>query len=198
MKPLFAFGETVFGYDVPVMNEREVRASAGILFGSAVLASTNAFYTGNLFAMKIFITVFLVEFLIRMLINPKYAPTMILGRLMVSNQVPEYSGAAQKRFAWGLALAIAVPMFVLVVLNDMRGPITMIACVTCLALMFFEVAFGICIGCKLYNLFNKDKATLCPGGACQMKIKHDIQKVNRAQLIVVACASILIFGILLI
>ena len=26
------FGETVEGYDIPVLNEREIRASAGILF----------------------------------------------------------------------------------------------------------------------------------------------------------------------
>ena len=26
------FGETVKGYDIPVLNEREVRAAAGILF----------------------------------------------------------------------------------------------------------------------------------------------------------------------
>ena len=105
--------------------------------------------------------------------------------------MPEYSGAAQKRFAWGLALAIALPMFVMVVLNDMRGPITMIACVPCLLLMFFEVAFGICLGCKMYNLFNKEKATLCPGGACQLKIKQDIQKVNTAQIVVLSTALLL-------
>ena len=35
-------------------------------------------------------------------------------------------------------------------------------------LLFFEAAFGICIGCKAYNWFNKDKARLCPGGACEI------------------------------
>ena len=34
MSKLFGFGETVAGYDVPVLNEREVRAAAGILFPS--------------------------------------------------------------------------------------------------------------------------------------------------------------------
>jgi hypothetical protein len=32
--------------------------------------------------------------------------------------------------------------------------------------MFFESAFGICLGCKPYTLFNREPAQLCPGGAC--------------------------------
>ena len=31
MNRIFGFGETVSGYEVPVLNEREVRAAAGIL-----------------------------------------------------------------------------------------------------------------------------------------------------------------------
>jgi len=36
-------------------------------------------------------------------------------------------------------------------------------------LLFFEIAFGICIGCKVCNAFNKDKAQLCPGGVCEVE-----------------------------
>ena len=32
MEKIIAFGERVPGYDIPVLNEREVRAAAGILF----------------------------------------------------------------------------------------------------------------------------------------------------------------------
>jgi len=32
MSKTIRFGETIPGYDVPVLNEREVRAAAGILF----------------------------------------------------------------------------------------------------------------------------------------------------------------------
>jgi len=41
-------------------------------------------------------------------------------------------------------------------------------CTACLVLLFFEAAFGICIGCKVYNLFNREQAQLCPGGACEV------------------------------
>jgi hypothetical protein len=27
---------------------------------------------------------------------------------------------------------------------------------------------GICLGCKVYNLFSKEKAQLCPGGVCEI------------------------------
>ena len=34
--------------------------------------------------------------------------------------------------------------------------------------MFFETAFGICLGCRLYNVFHREKAQLCPGGVCEV------------------------------
>jgi hypothetical protein len=42
---------------------------------------------------------FLTDFIIRVFVNPKFSPTLIIGRLIVSNQVPEYVGAPQKKFA---------------------------------------------------------------------------------------------------
>jgi hypothetical protein len=42
----------------------------------------------------------------------------------------------------------------------------MLVCGTCLLLLFFEFSFGICIGCKLYDLFSKNKVELCPGNVC--------------------------------
>jgi len=46
--------------------------------------------------------------------------------------------------------------------------VNLLVCSICLALMFAETAFGICIGCKIYNAFNQDKAQLCPGGVCDV------------------------------
>lgn len=53
-------------------------------------------------------------------------------------------------------------MLYLMVLNNVVGPINLLACGLCLTLMFFEAVFGICLGCKLYNVFNKDKAQFAP------------------------------------
>jgi hypothetical protein len=114
------------------------------------------------------VVVFLIDFAIRLFINPLWAPSMILGQWAVARQEPEWVGAPQKRFAWGIGFVLALAMLYLMVLNNVVGPINLLVCGLCLALMFFEAAFGICLGCKLYNLFNKDKAQLCPGGVCEV------------------------------
>lgn len=55
----------------------------------------------------------------------------------------------------------------------------------CLLLLFFETAFAICIGCAIYNLFNKEKAQLCPGEVCEVHVRQEIQRVGLAQVVVV-------------
>ena len=93
----------------------------------------------------------------------------ILGQWAVRHQQPEWSGALQKRFAWGLGFALAVTMFWLLVVQNVVGPANVLVCATCLVLMFFEAAFGICIGCAIYNAINRQEAQLCPGGACILR-----------------------------
>lgn len=169
MNKLIAFGECIDGYDIPVLNEREVRASAGILFFLALIAFMNAWLVGDFRFTRVFVVAFLIDFSVRIFINPKYAPSMVLGRLMVRKQQPEYVGAPQKRFAWAIGWTLALAMLFLVVINRVIGPINLIICSTCLLLMFFETAFGICIGCKIYNLFSQRQAQLCPGGVCEIR-----------------------------
>jgi hypothetical protein len=57
-------------------------------------------------------------------------------------------------------------MLYLIVIKGVIGPINMLVCGICLLLLFFESSFGICIGCKLYDLFSKNKVELCPGNVC--------------------------------
>jgi hypothetical protein len=91
---------------------------------------------------------------------------MIIGQWIVRGQEPEYVGAPQKRFAWGIGLALGLWMLYLLVIERSIGPLNMLVCGTCLLLMFFETAFGICIGCKLHDLLRPEQAQLCPGGTC--------------------------------
>ena len=168
MGAIFQFGEKMEEYAVPVLNERAVRAGAGILFFLAVICFMNAWLTGNFQPTRVFVVAFLIEFTIRIFINPRYAPSLIVGQWMVRRQQPEWTGAPQKRFAWAIGFVLALIMLYLVVLNNVIGPINLIVCATCLALLFFETAFGICIGCQIYNMFNKDAAQLCPGGVCEV------------------------------
>ena len=182
MKNIFYFGEKVKGFDVRVLNEREVRASAGILFFFAIISFMSSWLTGNFYYTKIFAVAFLIDFTIRIFVNPKYSPSLIIGRLFVKNQKPEYTGATQKRFAWIIGFVLAITIFFILVLNNIIGPINLLVCLTCLILLFFESAFGICLGCKIYNFFNKEKAKLCPGGVCETQEKEEIQKINFIQL----------------
>ena len=55
----------------------------------------------------------------------------------------------------------------------------------CLIFLFFESAFGICIGCVVYGKFYKEKAQYCPGEICDVKAKQDIQKTSLLQSAVV-------------
>ncbi len=185
MNKIIQFGETVEGYSIPVLNEREIRAAAGILFVLMFVSILDALLLGNFLLIKYGVTIFLTDILIRILVNPKFSPTLIIGRLIVRNQVPEYVGAAQKKFAWIIGAVLGTTIFIHLVIVNAFSPITGLICLTCLIFLFFETAFGICLGCKFYSIFNKKKAQYCPGDACVVKTKQDIQKTSRAQLLVV-------------
>ena len=139
----------------------------------------------NFLLLKYAVTIFLTDILIRVFINPKYAPTLILGRLIVRNQVPEYVGAQQKKVAWIIGIVLASVFFTLTVVVNSYSPITGIICFICLIFLFFEAAFGICLGCKFYSMVYKDKAQYCPGEVCDVNAKQDIQKTSWSQIGVV-------------
>lgn len=192
MSKIFAFGERIDEYELPVLNEREVRASAGILFFFAMLAFMNAWMLGDFRLTRIFVVAFLVDFTIRIFINPRFAPSLIVGRFAVRNQLPEYVGAPQKRFAWAIGFVLALSMLYLIVINNVIGPVNLIVCAACLTLMFFESAFGICLGCKVYNRFHKEQAQLCPGGTCDVPVRQEIQKIGLPQMLIVAAFLVMI------
>ncbi len=182
---VFKFGEDVEGYTIPVLNEREIRAAAGILFVMMFVSIFLAASKGDFLLLKYAVVIFLTDILIRVLINPKYSPSLIIGRLIVRNQVPEYVGAKQKKFAWIIGIVLAATMFFLMVLVNSYSAITGIICLICLIFLFFESAFGICLGCKFYSLVYKEKAQYCPGEVCDAKSKQDIQKTSAMQVFIV-------------
>ncbi|MBI3789015.1 MAG: DUF4395 domain-containing protein [Ignavibacteriales bacterium] len=194
MNNAIAFGEAVEGYTIPVLNEREIRASAGILFLAMFIALMFILFNGNFLPIKYIIVMFLTDFIIRVFVNPKFSPTLIIGRWIVNRQNPEYVGAAQKKFAWVIGLTLATSMFFLMVIVNSYSIITGLVCLTCLIFLFFESAFGICLGCLVYGWFNKEKTQYCPGEICDVKTKREIQKISLMQLgIVVAFIAFIVF-----
>jgi hypothetical protein len=194
LKEFFAYGAKVPGYDIRVLNEREARAAAGILFALGIISLMNSIMLGTTFLSKSFVALFAFDFIIRV-IKPEYAPSLLLGRFFVRNQTPEYVGAPQKRFAWLIGLILALPMFYYVTLNFTPGIEKVIVCVACLFLLLFESAFSICVGCMLYGFIMKKKAQHCPGGVCEMRFKEPIQKFTPIQAtIAIATAASIVFA----
>jgi len=183
MGSFFQYGERVDGYEVLVLNEREARAGAGILFVIGLLSLVNAVALGHVIVTKVFISFFTLDFFMRVL-QPRYSPSLLLGRFFVQNQRPEYVGATQKRFAWGIGLLLAIPMFYLLVIDFQPNPIKVLVCIFCLVLLFLESAFSICLGCKIFGIFKKDPVTHCPGGVCEIRTKDPIQTFDLAQKII--------------
>jgi len=185
MEKIIAFGERVPGYDIPVLNEREIRAAAGILFLIIFISLMIILFKNDFALAKYSIAFFLTDFIIRVFVNPKFSPSLIVGRLIVRNQTPEYVGAKQKKFAWIIGVILSATMFVFLLVVNAYSPITGIVCLMCLIFLFFESAFGICLACKLYAAIYRDKVQYCPGEVCDAKAKQDIQKTSGAQWLVV-------------
>jgi hypothetical protein len=184
MSSIVKFGEDVDGYSIPVLNEREIRAAAGLLFLMMFIAIVAAVLKGSFLLLKHAIAIFLPDMLIRVFINPRFSPSLILGRLIVRNQVPEYVGARQKRYAWMLGVLLASTMFILVNVMNTYSPISGLICLACLVFLFFETAFGICLGCQVYALVYREKAQYCPGEVCERGARQEIQKTSGAQVLV--------------
>ncbi|AKF25068.1 hypothetical protein YH65_06425 [Sulfurovum lithotrophicum] len=188
----FAYGEEVAGYEVPVLNEREARAAAAILFVGAFLGLMNGVMLGTPVFSQYFVTFFAIDFTMRV-VQPRYAPSLMLGRFFVQNQKPEYVGAVQKRFAWSLGFILAWPMFYYLVIDLQPNPLKVLVCLICMALLFFEAAFSICLGCKIFEWVKKNDPKYCPGGVCEIQIKEPIQRFSPAQKIILVL-TILVMG----
>ncbi|HSR17522.1 MAG TPA: DUF4395 domain-containing protein [Ignavibacteriaceae bacterium] len=185
MNKIISFGENVSGYNIPVLNEREIRAAAGILFLIMFISILLAVLYRDFLMAKYAVTIFLTDLMIRVFVNPKYSPSLIIGRLIVGNQAPEYVGAPQKRFAWQIGVALVAATFILLVVVNSFSPITGLICFICLIFLFIESAFGICLGCLFYGLFYKEKAHYCTGEVCEIKPKQEIQKISIVQILIV-------------
>jgi hypothetical protein len=186
------FGEEVEGYAFPVLNEREIRASAGILFLALFVSLTMILFEQDFLLVKYVIVVFLTDFIVRVFVSPRYSPTLIIGRFIVRRQVPEYVGAAQKKFAWKIGLVLSGLMFFLLVVINSYSILTGITCLVCLLFLFFESSFGICAGCWFYRLFYKDEAVGCAGANCAETKQQPIQKISWVQLVIVIVAVVYI------
>lgn len=175
---IISFGEYIDGKSYKVLDERKMRASAGIMLLLGIIASINGFILQKFVAVNYISGFLLVNFFIGVFINPKFSPTVLIGSIFVRKQSPLPIGAVQKKFAWSLGLALATAIFILsfFLLEDIHYFIPVcILCIICLVLLYLETAFGICVGCKFYFLAIRAKLIPkpierpnCMGDACEV------------------------------
>ncbi|MDJ1372605.1 DUF4395 domain-containing protein [Gulosibacter molinativorax] len=159
-------GQYVAGYEIPVIDERAVRAAAGILFLLGGAAFATAAFTGSTQPLQPFGMFFMIDMLTRVVAGDRWSPTMALGRLAVRGQQPEWVGAPQKKFAWWLGFGLAAVSCGGMGFLAAPLAVTLALCGLCLTLLFLETAFGICVGCLLQARFGKQAPMYCPGGKC--------------------------------
>ena len=174
MSFFFNFGETIEGYQYKVINERAARASAGIMFLFGLLSLFSVYLLRTLFWAELFSITFIFEFFFRIIINPKFAPYMLIADLIVHHQEPDWVEAKPKRFAWFLGLILGAIMAFYIVF-EIISPIRIAVCWLCLFLLYVESVFGICLGCLLYKKLNW-KVYNCPGGVCKTSTKKRYNK----------------------
>lgn len=182
-KGFFVVGKIIPGLELngkpapyPIINDRSVRAGAGIMFVIAFYAFMQALYLGDFLFLKVAVTLFFIDFLMKAIIGSRFSPISYIADLIVKKQEPEYVGAIQKRFAWSIGFAMASTMMLLLFVFDVRGIVNLLMCSVCLVFMFFESSFGICVGCKIYAFLLKIKLIkepeykpVCPGNVCSIE-----------------------------
>ncbi len=182
-KECFKFGKIIPGLEIDgekasyrVLNEREVRAGAGIMLILGLFAFAMAYFEGDYFYVKGVVVLFFIDFLIRVIWGTCPSPVSMLARFMVRKQDPEWVGAVQKRFAWAIGLLMAGTMMILLVSLDIKGMQNLILCSICLVFMWLETSFGICVGCKMYyglmklGIISEPKERpRCAGGSCSIE-----------------------------
>lgn len=175
---IISFGEYIDEKGYKVVDERRMRASAGIMFLLGIIAFINGFILQNYIVIPYISGFLFLNFIIGVFVNPKFSPTLFIARLIVRKQSPLPIGAVQKKFAWSLGLILSAVIFglSLQLINDVSffEPVCFL-CLICLILLYFETAFGICVGCKFYYLAINLKLLKkpvekpnCMGDACEV------------------------------
>jgi hypothetical protein len=133
---ILSFGEYIEGKPYKVLNERRMRASAGIMLLLGTIATINGFVLHNYKVIPYVMGGLVINFLIGLFINPKLSPTVLLAWLFVRKQTPIPIGAVQKKFAWSIGLILSCSIFVLSLFLQSDGS-------------YFETVCSLCFLCLL-------------------------------------------------
>jgi hypothetical protein len=168
----------------PVYNEHEVRTAAGITLAAATIAFCYAYFEKRFLPIKVVSTFFFFEFFIRVFVGFQYTPTGILSRWLMRRREPMWVSAKPKRFAWSMGLAMGASMAVITNAN-IHGLLPRTICLICIALMWFEAAMGVCVGCEMHAFLvrrgwaTKDAAyEICANGVCEVVPRRRAKQIE--------------------
>jgi hypothetical protein len=176
------FGERVPGLTsdgrdlrAPVVDERVVRAAAGITLVIGAVAFSYAYFAKQYAPLQAAASLFCLEFLLRVTVGIRRSPVGLLARAMTLGQPPEWVSAKPKRFAWTLGLVMATAMTI-ITNSGIRGYLPRTICLICLTLMWMESALGLCLGCRIYGALARrgrmphdPEIEVCADGACRSR-----------------------------
>lgn len=199
-----------YGYTIPnllingklatygVVNERAVRASAGLMFTVGFAAFLHTLHTHNIHVAITVVAILFVDFFLKVVFGPKYSFFSQAGNLLVYKQPKEYVGALQKRFAWGIGLVFSLVVLLLMLSKIQSGehakmmldmgqvaahsipPLSHLGlpfflCAVCLVFMWMESVLGFCVGCYMYAYLKKnnyitstDNDPVCKDNVCEI------------------------------
>jgi hypothetical protein len=179
--PWNSFGQrfenlTVWGRPArfPVVNERAVRATAGIVMALATIAIVLAYFDKNYTPVRVISIFVAADYALRQIAGlTPLSPIGLLGTFLVRNQAPEWVGATQKRFSWALALSMVLVIAILTNAG-VRGVGIPIVGLTLIGLLWSESVVGFCVGCFIYSrliradVIHPEDAPACGGNSCQI------------------------------
>jgi hypothetical protein len=179
------FGQRISGLTVDgrqlhaaVFDEHQVRAAAGITMVFGAVAFAAAYFGQDYVPLQVVASLFLVEFVTRLVAGLRFSPVGVLAGLMVRGRAPEWVSAKPKRFAWSIGLGMAFAMTI-VTNSGVRGTVPRVICLVCITMMWMEAVLGVCLGCKLHaflvrrGMTTKDPAfEVCAGGVCEIPARE--------------------------
>lgn len=158
-----------------VVDEREVRAVAGLMFAIGISSMWLVVIGGFYNLLFIIVPLFFLEFLLKVVLSPNASLFRFMLLPLLKKQKPEYVGAIQKRFAWTIGLLMSGAMLILISFQT-TGIIPLTICGICLFFMWLESSVGVCVGCKIYGFLLKKKLIqepehrpACTGGVCEIE-----------------------------
>lgn len=175
------YGQRISGIEVggrelqaAVFNEREVRASAGLLMLLGIVAFFLALLDQDYTLLRIASAYFLFEFAIRVTVGIHRTPSGLLARAVTRRYPPDWASAKPKRFAWTMGVGIAFAMTI-ITNAGITGLLPRSLCLLCITLLWLESVLGFCVGCEIYAFgvrkgwARTDPAfEVCAGGVCEI------------------------------